>query len=158
VPFTLRRFDQHKLRNEIEHPLLPVHLAKAALRFSDPEFANHRRRFARAQECVAKVSFVPGPSMLWGEWGTDHGFRTTVQRKTWSVRVCPRFTLGQRAANGDLGETVRLGAYPAMLARGGKVAEISGATEISGRHAAPTGRAFTRHSCTGEPNPAARSE
>jgi CTP synthase len=32
--------------------------------------------------------------------------------------------LEKRAANGDLGGTMRLGAYPAVLARGSKVAEI----------------------------------
>ncbi len=42
--------------------------------------------------------------------------------------------LEKRAANGDLGGTMRLGAYPAALARGSRVAEIYGATEISERH------------------------
>ena len=42
--------------------------------------------------------------------------------------------LEKRAANGDLGGTMRLGAYPAVLARGSKVAEIYEATEISERH------------------------
>ena len=42
--------------------------------------------------------------------------------------------LEKRAANGDLGGTMRLGAYPATLARGSRVAEIYGATEISERH------------------------
>jgi CTP synthase len=39
-----------------------------------------------------------------------------------------------RAANGDLGGTMRLGAYPARLRQGSKVAEIYGSTEISERH------------------------
>ncbi len=39
-----------------------------------------------------------------------------------------------RGLNGDLGGTMRLGAYPAMLQRGSRVAEIYGATEISERH------------------------
>jgi CTP synthase len=42
--------------------------------------------------------------------------------------------LQKRGAGGDLGGTMRLGAYPAMLARGSRVAEIYGATEISERH------------------------
>ncbi len=39
-----------------------------------------------------------------------------------------------RAANGDMGGTMRLGAYPAVLEPGSRVAEIYGATEISERH------------------------
>ncbi len=39
-----------------------------------------------------------------------------------------------RAADGDLGGTMRLGAYTAMLTPGSKVAEVYGATEISERH------------------------
>ena len=42
--------------------------------------------------------------------------------------------LQKRAANGDLGGTMRLGAYDAILTRGSRVAEIYGATEISERH------------------------
>ena len=42
--------------------------------------------------------------------------------------------LQKRAANGDLGGTMRLGAYPAVLARGSRVADIYGTTEISERH------------------------
>jgi CTP synthase len=42
--------------------------------------------------------------------------------------------LEQRRAGGDLGGTMRLGAYPAMLSRGSRVAEVYGATEISERH------------------------
>ncbi|HLH88358.1 MAG TPA: CTP synthase [Xanthobacteraceae bacterium] len=42
--------------------------------------------------------------------------------------------LQKRGAGGDLGGTMRLGAYPALLARGSRVAEIYGATEISERH------------------------
>ncbi len=42
--------------------------------------------------------------------------------------------LEKRQANGDMGGTMRLGAYPAMLNRGSKVSEIYGATEISERH------------------------
>jgi CTP synthase len=42
--------------------------------------------------------------------------------------------LEKRTASGDLGGTMRLGAYPAVVARGSKVAEIYGATEISERH------------------------
>ncbi|HUZ32328.1 MAG TPA: CTP synthase [Xanthobacteraceae bacterium] len=42
--------------------------------------------------------------------------------------------LEKRGINGDLGGTMRLGAYPALLARGSKIAEIYGATEISERH------------------------
>jgi CTP synthase len=42
--------------------------------------------------------------------------------------------LQQRKVEGDLGGTMRLGAYPATLTRGSRVAEIYGATEISERH------------------------
>ncbi len=42
--------------------------------------------------------------------------------------------LQKRASNGDLGGTMRLGAYPAVLTRGSRVAEIYGTTEISERH------------------------
>ncbi|MFZ1101894.1 MAG: CTP synthase [Hyphomicrobiaceae bacterium] len=42
--------------------------------------------------------------------------------------------LETRRQGGDLGGTMRLGAYPAMLARGSQVAEIYGGTRISERH------------------------
>jgi CTP synthase len=42
--------------------------------------------------------------------------------------------LQKRQANGDLGGTMRLGAYPAVLTRGSRVANIYGTTEISERH------------------------
>jgi CTP synthase len=42
--------------------------------------------------------------------------------------------LQKRNAAGDLGGTMRLGAYAAMLGRGSRVAQIYGATEISERH------------------------
>jgi CTP synthase len=42
--------------------------------------------------------------------------------------------LQKRASGGDLGGTMRLGAYDAVLARGSRVAQIYGATEISERH------------------------
>ena len=42
--------------------------------------------------------------------------------------------LQKRGADGDLGGTMRLGAYAAALQRGSRVAEIYGATEISERH------------------------
>ena len=42
--------------------------------------------------------------------------------------------LEKRQANGDLGGTMRLGAYPAVLDRGCKVSDIYGASEISERH------------------------
>ena len=42
--------------------------------------------------------------------------------------------LEKRAANGDLGGTMRLGAYSAVLTRGSRVAGIYGSTEISERH------------------------
>ncbi|HEY5082714.1 MAG TPA: CTP synthase [Bauldia sp.] len=42
--------------------------------------------------------------------------------------------LEKRAADGDLGGTMRLGAYPAMLQRGSQIADIYGTTEISERH------------------------
>ena len=40
----------------------------------------------------------------------------------------------QQGTDQDLGGTMRLGAYPAKLAKGSKVAEIYGATDISERH------------------------
>ncbi len=43
-------------------------------------------------------------------------------------------TLEKRAAGGDLGGTMRLGAYPARLSPGSKVAEIYGDLSISERH------------------------
>src|SRR5579885_890818 len=42
--------------------------------------------------------------------------------------------LETRSEEGDLGGTMRLGAYPAVLTPGSRVAEIYGATEISERH------------------------
>jgi CTP synthase len=42
--------------------------------------------------------------------------------------------LEKRAANGDLGGTMRLGAYPAMLQRGSRVSKIYDSLEISERH------------------------
>ncbi len=42
--------------------------------------------------------------------------------------------LEERKAGGDLGGTMRLGAFPAKLVKGSKVADIYGATEISERH------------------------
>jgi CTP synthase len=42
--------------------------------------------------------------------------------------------LQERAAGGDLGGTMRLGAYPATLAGNSRVASVYGATEISERH------------------------
>ncbi len=42
--------------------------------------------------------------------------------------------LEKRSAAGNLGGTMRLGAYPAVLARGSRVADIYGASEISERH------------------------
>jgi CTP synthase len=42
--------------------------------------------------------------------------------------------LEQRRVGGDLGGTMRLGAYPALLQPGSQVAEIYGTTEISERH------------------------
>ncbi|MEF3366710.1 CTP synthase [Methylocystis sp. 9N] len=42
--------------------------------------------------------------------------------------------LEQRAADGDLGGTMRLGAFPALLKPGSRIADIYGASEISERH------------------------
>jgi len=42
--------------------------------------------------------------------------------------------LQKRGGGSDLGGTMRLGAYPAVLQRGSRVAEIYSATEISERH------------------------
>lgn len=40
----------------------------------------------------------------------------------------------QRSEDTDLGGTMRLGAYPAKLVEGSRVAEIYGSEEISERH------------------------
>jgi len=40
----------------------------------------------------------------------------------------------QRSKDGDMGGTMRLGAYPAQLVRGSRVADIYGTTKISERH------------------------
>jgi CTP synthase len=42
--------------------------------------------------------------------------------------------LEKRTAAGDLGGTMRLGAYPAKLTRGSRVADIYATTDISERH------------------------
>ena len=42
--------------------------------------------------------------------------------------------LHKRGEGGDLGGTMRLGAYPALLQRGSRVAQIYGTNEISERH------------------------
>jgi CTP synthase len=42
--------------------------------------------------------------------------------------------LEKRAEGGDLGGTMRLGSYPAMLNRGSQISTIYGATEIFERH------------------------
>ena len=42
--------------------------------------------------------------------------------------------LEQRRQGGDLGGTMRLGAFPAALTNGSRIAKIYGATEISERH------------------------
>ena len=42
--------------------------------------------------------------------------------------------LEMRAAGGDLGGTMRLGAYKAKLAEGSRIADIYGSTEITERH------------------------
>jgi len=42
--------------------------------------------------------------------------------------------LQRREKGGNLGGTMRLGAYPAKLSKGSRVAEIYGATELSERH------------------------
>jgi CTP synthase len=42
--------------------------------------------------------------------------------------------LEKRGTNGDLGGTMRLGAYPAVLTRGSRVVNIYGTTDISERH------------------------
>src|SRR5258708_37979603 len=42
--------------------------------------------------------------------------------------------LHRRGRDTDLGGSMRLGAYPAVLQRGSKVADIYGTTEISERH------------------------
>ena len=43
-------------------------------------------------------------------------------------------TIQRRAQGGDLGGTMRLGAYPARLSPGSRIAQIYGAVEISERH------------------------
>ena len=42
--------------------------------------------------------------------------------------------LERRGVNADMGGTMRLGAYPAALQRGSRIAEIYGSTDISERH------------------------
>jgi CTP synthase len=42
--------------------------------------------------------------------------------------------LQKRSAGGDLGGTMRLGAYPAKLTGNSRVSSIYGSTEISERH------------------------
>jgi CTP synthase len=42
--------------------------------------------------------------------------------------------LEQRRQGGDLGGTMRLGAFPAALTTGSRIADIYGATQISERH------------------------
>jgi CTP synthase len=42
--------------------------------------------------------------------------------------------LERRGGNGDLGGTMRLGAYPALLERGSRVADIYGSLDVSERH------------------------
>jgi CTP synthase len=42
--------------------------------------------------------------------------------------------LERRLAQGDLGGTMRLGAFPAILAKGSRISAIYGDTEISERH------------------------
>ena len=49
-------------------------------------------------------------------------------------RMAERQRTAEARGEGDLGGTMRLGAYPAKLSRGSRVAEIYGATEISERH------------------------
>jgi len=67
---------------------------------------------------ASSTEFGPTPEPIVGlisEWMSDEG-------------------LQQRAADGDLGGTMRLGAYPATLSGNSHVAAIYGSTEISERH------------------------
>ena len=76
---------------------------------------------ARNAACIAEASsteFGPTSEPVVGiisEWMSADGLQT-------------------RAAGGDLGGTMRLGAYDAILAPGSRVASIYGTTEISERH------------------------
>jgi len=69
-------------------------------------------------EAANSTEFGPTPEPVVGlltEWLKDNELET-------------------RAANGDLGGTMRLGAYAARLRQGSRVAEIYGETNISERH------------------------
>ena len=81
--------------------------------------------------------------------GGDRGgaaSRAVARRRLDRVRPCEHPVIGlmtewmrgneleQRQANGDLGGTMRLGAYDALLVPESRVAEIYGATRISERH------------------------
>ena len=69
-----------------------------------------------AQASTTEFGETPEPVVgLITEWMTEEG-------------------LQKRAADGDLGGTMRLGAYPAKLGHNSKVAEQYGATDISERH------------------------
>ena len=78
-------------------------------------------------ECARNLAGMPGASST--EFGeTDEpvvGLMTEWARGN---------ELQQRRAGGDLGGTMRLGAYPAVLAPGSRVASTYGAGEISERH------------------------
>ncbi|MBL4805171.1 MAG: CTP synthase [Alphaproteobacteria bacterium] len=67
---------------------------------------------ATSSELEERGSHVVG---LMTEWETDAGKE-------------------QRSEDGDLGGTMRLGAYPASLTKGSKLAEIYGSNDISERH------------------------
>ena len=64
--------------------------------------------------------------------------RVRPDRRSRSIGLMTEWMRGneleQRQANGNLGGTMRLGAYEAVLAKGSKVAEIYGTTRISERH------------------------
>ncbi len=68
----------------------------------------------------------------------DAGSSEFTNCKTSVIGIMSEWVRGDaketRLNDGDLGGTMRLGAYPATLAKGSKVAEIYGSTSISERH------------------------
>src|SRR5690242_6448216 len=82
---------------------------------------------------MAVIEAARDPAGLEGAGTTEIG-----QPKHPVIGLMTEWTKGNtketRSAEGDLGGTMRLRAYPATLTPGSKVAEVYGATEISERH------------------------
>ena len=80
-------------------------------------------------------------SGAWGLWVTNGTAAGTTEIGTPRhpvIGLMTEWTKGNaketRSADGDMGGTMRLGAYPANLKPGSRVAEVYGTTEISERH------------------------